>query len=90
MSGSSYVKIPLRSSAILNIGNNDKYCFLWSKLASLQPCERIHSNGVSNNRQHFSELNIQSFDLSNGFDCSHVHIFEKLNNLSINMLKVYF
>ena len=30
MDGSSYVKVPLRSSAILNIKNNDKYCFLWS------------------------------------------------------------
>ena len=28
----SYVRIPLRSNAILNIQNNDKYCFLWSVL----------------------------------------------------------
>ena len=28
MNGSSYIKIPLRSNAILNIENNDKYCFL--------------------------------------------------------------
>ena len=33
MNGSNYVKIPLRSYAILNIENNDKYCFLWSILA---------------------------------------------------------
>ena len=33
LNGSSYVKIPLRSSAILNIQDNDKYCFLWSILA---------------------------------------------------------
>ena len=33
MDGRSYVKIPLRSDAILNIENNDKYCFLWSILA---------------------------------------------------------
>ena len=33
MNGSNYVKIPLRSNAILNIENNDKYCFLWSILA---------------------------------------------------------
>ena len=26
--GSNYVKSPLRSNAILNIENNDKYCFL--------------------------------------------------------------
>ena len=28
LNGSNYVKIPLRSNAILNIENNDKYCFL--------------------------------------------------------------
>ena len=28
LNGTSYVKTPLRSSAILNIQNNDKYCFI--------------------------------------------------------------
>ena len=28
MNGSGYVKIPLTSSAILNVQNNDKYCFI--------------------------------------------------------------
>ena len=27
---SNYVRIPLRSNAVLNIENSDKYCFLWS------------------------------------------------------------
>ena len=30
LNGSSYVKIPLRSSALLNIQNADKFCFLCS------------------------------------------------------------
>ena len=33
INGTSYVKIPLRSSAILNTRNNDKYYFIWSILA---------------------------------------------------------
>ena len=37
MNGLSYVKISVRSSAILNIENNDKYCFLCSILAYLHP-----------------------------------------------------
>ena len=37
MNGLTYVKIPLRSSAILNIENKDKNCFLWSILACLHP-----------------------------------------------------
>ena len=30
LNGSNSIKIPLRSNTILNIENNDKYCFLWS------------------------------------------------------------
>ena len=48
MIGSSYVKIPLRSLAILSIENEDKYCFLWSTLASLHPFQNSHQNRVSN------------------------------------------
>ena len=48
MNGSIYVKVPLRSNAILNIENNDKYCFLWSILAYLHPCNKNHPNRVSN------------------------------------------
>ena len=35
LNGSSYVKIPIRSNAILNIQNDDKYCFIWSILAHI-------------------------------------------------------
>ena len=58
MDGSSYVKITLRSSAILKIKNNDKYCFLWSILAFLHPCEN-NSNIASRYRDYFNELNIE-------------------------------
>ena len=37
LNGSSYVKIPIRSNAILNIQNDDKYCFIWSILAYIFP-----------------------------------------------------
>ena len=47
LNGSSYVQIPLRSSANLNIENNNKYCFLWSLLAYLHPCKICHSNRFS-------------------------------------------
>ena len=42
LGGTSYVKIALRSSAILSIQNNDKYCFIWSILASLHLRENTH------------------------------------------------
>ena len=90
MNGSIYVKNPLRSSAILNIENNDKYCFLWSILAYLHPCNNNHPNRVSNYRQYFNELNIQDFDFTNGFKCSDVHKFNELNNLSVNIFELNF
>ena len=81
LNGSNYVKIPLRSNAILNIEKDDKYCFLWSILAYLHLCNNNHSNRVSNYRPYFNELNFQGFDFTNGFRCSDVHLFNELNNL---------
>ena len=75
--GSSYVKIPIRSSAILTIQNDDNYCFRWSILSHLHPCENSHPNRVSNYRQNFNELNTDGFHFDNGNICSDVYIFEK-------------
>ena len=88
--GTSYVKIPLRSNVILNVQKNDKYCFIWSILANLHPCENDHPNRVSNYLQKFNELNFQSFDFTNGFKCSHVHRFNELNNLPVNIYELNF
>ena len=90
MNGSNYIKIPLRSNAILSIENNDKYCFLWSILASLHPCNNNHPNRVSIYRQYFNKLNIQGFDFTNGFKCSNVHKFNELNKLSVNIFELNF
>ena len=89
MDGSSYVKTPLRSSAIVNIKNDDKYCFLRSILAKLHPCEN-NSNIVSSYRKYFNELNIERFDFTNGFKCGDMYGFEKLNNFSINIYEFNF
>ena len=45
--GECFVEISLRSNAILSIENNDKYCFLCSRLASLHPCNNNHPNRAS-------------------------------------------
>ena len=83
LNGTFYVKIAVRSNAILNIQNNDKYCFIWSILASLHPCENTHPSRVNNYSQYFNELNFQSFDFTNGFQCSDVHKFIELINFSV-------
>ena len=80
----------MRSNALINIKNDDKYCFFWSTLASLLPCN-INPNRFPIYRQNFNQLNIQGFDFTEGFKCSDVYKFEKLNKLSfnINELKFY-
>ena len=90
LNGSNYVKVPLRSNALLNIENNDKYCFLWSILAYLYPCNNNHPNRVSNYKQYFNEMNIQCFDFSNGFRCRDVHKFNELNILSVIIFELNF
>ena len=90
LNGTSYVKFPLRSNAILNVQNNDKYCFICSILASLHPCENTHPSRVNNYLEYFNELNFQSFVFINGFKCSDVHKFNELNNLSVNIYELNF
>ena len=90
LDGSSYLKYPSRSNASINNKNIDKFCLIWSILASLHPCDNDHPNRVSTYKQYFNELNINGFDFTNGFKCSDVHKFEKLNNLSINIFEINF
>ena len=80
----------MRSNAILIIENNDKYCFIWSILASLHLCNINHPNRVSNYKHNFDELNINRFDFTNGFKSSDVHKFIELSNLSINIFELNF
>ena len=62
---------------MLNFENKDTYCFIWSKLAQLHPCNNSHPNRVSNYKQYFNDLNINGFDFSKGFKSSDVHKLRK-------------
>ena len=75
LNGSSYVKLPLKPSAILNIEIDDKYCSLWLKLAKLHTCENNHHNQASNYRQNFDEINNEAFGLIKALKCSDAHEF---------------
>ena len=90
LDGSSYVKVLLRSNALLNINNNNKYCFLWSILAYSHPCGNDQPNRFSIYKQKFDEINIEGFDFSNEFKCSDVRKFEKLIDFSINIFALNF
>ena len=88
VNGSNYVKIPLRSNAIIE--NNDNYCFIWSILASPNPCNNNDPNRVSIYKQYFNDINFNGFDFSYGFKRSDVHRFNELNDLCNNIFELNF
>ena len=88
--GSCYGKFPLRSSALITVGNDDKCCFVGSILAKFHPCESIHPSRVSNYRQYLNELNIQGFNFRKRFNCSDVHQLEKVKILSSKIFELNF
>ena len=59
-------------------------------MASLHPCENDHANSVPNYNQYFNELNIYVFDFTNGFRCSGMHRFARLDNSSLNIYELNF
>ena len=77
------MKSPLGLSAILNIENDDNYCFLWSILASLQPRRINDLYRDSKYRQYFVESNLEGFDFTIGFKYSDIQEIEKFKNISI-------
>ena len=77
LNGPSYTKNSMRSSTMLNIENCDKYCFIWSIIARLSPCENSHPTKVKKYRQYFNEFINQDFDFSNRYKLTDVHKFEK-------------
>ena len=90
LNSSSFVKIPLTASALINIKNKDKYCFLRSISAYLHPCENDHLKRVSNCEQCFNELNIEGFVFAKSLECSDFHNFRKVNTLSMNIFELNF
>ena len=87
INGMTYVEFPLRTNAILKIQNNERYCFLWSILASVHPVNKDPQR-VSKYMPYKNELNITDIDFSNGMRITDIDRFEKLNNqLSIKVFE---
>ena len=59
-------------------------------LVSLYLFGNSHPNRVSIYTQKFDEINSDGFDFSNGFRCSNVHEFEKVNKFSVSIFGLNF
>ena len=87
INGMTYKKFPIRTNAILNIQNNDTYCFLCSILAVIHPVDKDPQR-VSKYIPYLNELNITNIDFTNGMKITDIDKFENLNNqLSINVFE---
>ena len=84
---SSYCKLPksfCNSKSIVNIQNNDNYCFLWSILAHKYKVDS-HRERVSHYENYFHELN--QGDIQFPMKIKDIQTIEGLNNLNINVFE---
>ena len=87
INGRTYIKFPIRTNSILNIQNNDSYCFVWSILAFLHPVDKDPQR-VSKYEPYRNELDISNIDFTNGMRIIDIPKFENLNNqISINVFE---
>ena len=84
----SYCKLPkpfCNSKSIVNIQNNDNYCFLWSILALKNEVDN-HRERVSHYTNPFYELN--QGDIQFPMKIKDIPTFERLNNLNVNVFEL--
>ena len=85
---SSYIELPGKykdNKSIININNNDQYCFLWCILAQLYPVEN-HKDRISKYIIHLNKLNLKGIEFP--MKVKDIPKFENLNNLNINVFEL--
>ena len=85
---SSYIELPGKykdNKSIINIKNNDQYCFLWCILAQLYPVEN-HKDRISKYIFHLNKLNLKGLEFP--MKVKDIPKFENLNNLNINVFEL--
>ncbi|KAB0802687.1 hypothetical protein PPYR_04873 [Photinus pyralis] len=82
---STYIKVPhfiALKRAVINVKNNDPFCFLWSVTAALYP---VHKDGDRiSSYPHFDTV-LNRGNIQFPIKLSDIKKFEKLNNLAINL-----
>ena len=79
---SSYIELPPKyknSQSIINIKNNDQFCFLWCILAYLFPVEN-NKNITSSYSKHFDKFNLEGLEFP--MKVKDIPKFENLNTQS--------
>ena len=85
---SSWVELPEKyknNKSIINIKNDDQFCFLWCILAHLFPVED-HKNRTSSYSIHTNKLILNGLELP--MKIKDIPKFENLNNLNVNVFEL--
>ena len=85
---SSWVELPEKyknNKSIINIKNDDQFCFLWCILAHLFPVED-HKNRTSNYSIHTNKLILNGLEFP--MKIKDIPKFENLNNLNVNVFEL--
>ena len=85
---SSWVELPEKyknNKSIINIKNDDQFCFLWCILAHLFPVED-HKNRTSNYSMHTNKLILNGLEFP--MKTKDIPKFENLNNLNVNVFEL--
>ena len=85
---SSCVELPekyMNNKSLMNIKNDDQFCFLWCILAHFCPVEENKSR-TSNYSMHFNKLNLEGLEFP--MRVKDILKFEKLNNLNVNVFEL--
>ena len=84
----SWVELPQKyknNKSIINIKNDDQFCFLWCILAHLFPVED-HKNRTSNYSMHTNKLILNGLEFP--MKIKDIPKFENLNNLNVNVFEL--
>ena len=85
---SSWVELPEKyrnNKSIINIINDDQFCFLWCILAHLFPVED-HKNRTSSYSMHANKLILNGLEFP--MKIKDIPKFENLNNLNVNVFEL--
>jgi predicted RNA-binding protein len=83
---STFVSVPnciKKKHAVINVCNEDEYCFLWAVVSALYPANKNAKRKSS--YPHFKDVLTYDDDLQFPITIKDVRKFEKLNKLIINL-----
>jgi len=88
INGGSYIDLPpdiKRKQAVINVRNNDNYCFLWAIVSALYPVAKNPNRTTA--YPHFSEvLNYEGLNFP--LNIKDIGKFEDMNQLTINVYAI--